>query len=147
MYSVIDFLQQIGKNEVIIQNKLIEVQQWKALAESITSILTPDKVQTSSSQQKLAEAVEKYISIENEINEYIDKLYDAKKEVVSQIEKLEAVDYDVLHKIYVQFMTLQEVADACEKSYSWVQKQHIKALENLKKILSKHPPYKNKENP
>ena len=82
MYNVIDFLQQIGKYEVIIHNKLIEVQQWKALAENTTSILTPDKVQSSGHHQKLAEAVEKYISIENEINEYIDKLYDAKKEVL-----------------------------------------------------------------
>lgn len=137
MYSVIEFLQQIGKYEVIIHNKLIEVQQWKALAENTTSILTPDKVQSSGHPQKLAEAVERYISIENEINEYIDKLYDAKKEVISKIELLEPVQYDILHKIYVQFMTLQEVADSYVKSYSWAQKQHIIALENLKTIISK----------
>lgn len=137
MYSVIDFLQQIGKYEIIIQNKLIEVQQWKALAESTTVILTPDKVLTSGHQQKLAEAVEKYISIENEINEYIDKLYDAKKEVLEKIEKLEPVHYDILHKIYVQFMTLQEVADTYVKSYSWACKQHTKALECLETIISK----------
>lgn len=137
MDKVIEFLQQIGKYDVIINNKLIEVEQWKALAESTTSVLTPDKVQTSGSKQKMAEAVEKYVEIENEINEYIHKLYDAKKDVLSKIEQLEPVDYDVLHKIYVQFMTLQDVADAYVKSYSWACKRHTKALENLEEIISK----------
>ena len=137
MYAVIEFLQQIGKYEVIIHNKLIEVKQWKALAENTSSILTPDKVQTSGSKQKMAEAVEKYVTIEHEINDYIDKLYDAKKEVLSKIEQLEPVEYDVLHKIYVQFMTFQDVADAYVKSYSWACKQHTKALESLEEILKR----------
>lgn len=137
MYKVIEFLQQVGKYELIIHNKLIEVEQWKALAESTTSVLTPDKVQTSGSQQKMSEAVDRYIDIQNEIKDYIEKLYEAKKEVLSKIEQLEPVDYDVLHKIYVQFLTFKDVADSYEKSYSWACKQHTKALEQLEAILSK----------
>lgn len=135
MYQVIEFLQQVGKYEVIIHNKLIEYQQWKALAESTTSVLNPDKVQTSGSKQKMAEAVERYMEIENEIKECIEKLYEAKKDALAEIEKLEPVDYDVLHKIYIQYMTIQDVADAYVKSYSWACKQHTKALENLEKII------------
>lgn len=137
MYKVIEFLQQVGKYEVIIQNKLIEVQQWKALAESTTSLLTPDKVQSSGSKQKMAESIERYTDIQNEINEYIDKLYEAKKEVLSKIEQLEPVYYDVLHKIYVQFMSFKDVADSYEKSYSWACKQHTRAIEQLEAILFK----------
>ena len=137
MYKVIEFLQQVGKYELIIHNKLIEVEQWKALAESTTSVLTPDKVQTSGSQQKMSEAVDRYIDIQNEIKDYIEKLYEAKKEVLSKIEQLEPVDYDVLHKIYVQFLTFKDVADSYEKSYSWACKQHTKALEQLEAILFK----------
>lgn len=137
MYKVIEFLQQVGKYNVIIHNKLIEVEQWKALAESTTSVLTPDKVQSSGSKQKMAESIERYTDIQNEINEYIDKLYEAKKEVLSKIEQLEPVYYDVLHKIYVQFLSFKDVADSYEKSYSWACKQHIKALEQLEAILFK----------
>lgn len=137
MYKVIEFLQQVGKYELIIHNKLIEVEQWKALAESTTSVLTPDKVQTSGSQQKMSEAVDRYIDIQNEIKDYIEKLYEAKKEVLSKIEQLGPVDYDVLHKIYVQFLTFKDVADSYEKSYSWACKQHTKALEQLEAILFK----------
>lgn len=137
VYKVIEFLQQIGKYDVIIHNKLIEVEQWKALAESTTSVLTPDKVQTSGSQQKMSEAIEKYVDIQNEIIEYIKMLYDAKKEVLSKIEQLESLDYDILHKIYVQFMTFKDVADEYDKSYSWAVKQHTKAVEHLEAIISK----------
>ena len=137
MYNVIEFLQQVGKYDVIIHNKLIEYQQWKALAESTTSVLTPDKVQTSGSKQKMSEAVERYIDIQNEINDCIEKLYDAKQDVLSKIEQLEPIDYDVLHKIYIQFKTLKDVADEYDKSYSWACKQHTKAVDNLEAILLK----------
>lgn len=137
MYEVVDYLQQVGKYEVIIQNKLIEVQQWKALAESTTALISPDKVQSSGVKQKMAEAVEKYIAIESEINECIDKLYDAKKDILSKIEQLEAIEYDVLHKIYIQFMNFQDVADAYGMSYSWAVKKHMKALNSLEGIISK----------
>jgi DNA-directed RNA polymerase specialized sigma subunit len=133
--EVIEFLQRVGKYEIIIQNKLIEIQQWKALAESTTAILIPDKVQSSSSQQKMAEAVEKYIEIENEINDYIDRLYDAKRDVLSKIEQLKPTEYDVLHKVYIQFKSFQEVADDYDRSKSWVSKEHQKAIESLERLL------------
>lgn len=133
--EVIDFLQQVGKYDVIIHNKLIEIEQWKALALSTTSVLTPDKVQSSGSQQKMSEAIEKYIDIQNEINEYIDLLYDAKKDVLAKIELLKPIEYDILHKIYIQYKDFQSVADAYDKSYSWAVKQHTKAINELQKIL------------
>lgn len=137
MRNVIEFLQQVGKYKTIIHNKLIEAEQWKALAESTTSVLTPDKVQTSGSKQKMADAINRYIDIQNEINDYIDKLYETKKEVISKIEQLEPVDYDILHKMYVQFMSFNDIAESYEMSYSWACKQHRKALEHLEAILSK----------
>ena len=137
MTNVVEFLQQIGKYETIIHNKLIEAEQWKALAESTTSVLTPDKVQTSGSKQKMADAVDRYIDIQNEINDCIDKLYEAKKEVLSKIEQLEPIDYDILHKMYVQFMSFNDIAESYEMSYSWACKQHRKALEHLEAIVNK----------
>lgn len=131
MNEAVEFLQQVEKLEKIIHNKLIEIEQWKALALSTTSVLTPDKVQSSGSPQKMAEAIEKYIDIQNEINDYIDSLYDVKKDVLSKIEKLTPVSYDILHMIYIQFMDFQAVADAYGKSKSWAYKQHTVAVEEL----------------
>ena len=60
---------------------------------------------------------------------------DAKREVLGVIEQLNATEYDVLHKMYVQFLTLDEVAARKGKSYSWVTTMHGRALQDVQKIL------------
>ena len=130
-----DFLEQIEKIDTLINNKLIEVAQWKALAISTTSNLNPDKVQSTGSQQKMAEAVEHYLDIEREINECIDTLYDVKRDVLSKIEKLKADEYDMLHKVYVQYMPVKVVAEKYDKSYSWAIKLHARAIKHLEEVL------------
>ena len=136
MIDVIEYLDEIGKIDTIIANKLIEVKQWKELAQKITAELTPDKVQSSSTKQKMAEAIEKAMEIEQEIDTYIVKLYEVKKDILSKIEQLEVTEYDVLHKLYVQYLPLKAVAKAYGKSYSWACDMHTKATKHLEAILS-----------
>lgn len=137
MNKAVEFLQQVEKLEKIIHNKLIEIEQWKALALSTTSVLSPDKVQSSGSKQKMSEAVDSYVDIENEINGYIDTLYDVKRDVLEKIEQLEALEYDILHRIYIQFQDFQKVADDYGQSKSWAYKHHTKAVKELEEILEK----------
>ena len=118
----------------MIQNKLIEAEQWKAIATGSIQI-GGERVQSSGSQQKMADAVSKYIDIENEINNEIDILYDTRKDVLSVIEQLNANEYDFLHKVYVQYLTLSEVAEIYGNSYSWATTRHGIALKNVQKIL------------
>lgn len=128
------FLNQIKKLDKLIENKLAEKEQWKLIA-SGTTIQLRERVQSSGSQQKMADAVVKYIDIESEINACIDSLISKKKDVISVIEQLDATEYDILHKVYVQFFTLYDVADIYQKSYSWVTSIHGRALANVRKIL------------
>ena len=128
------FLKQIGKLNTLISNKLVEKEQWKCIATGTTMQLS-ERVQSSGSQQKMADAVSKYIDMEKEIDKCIDDLIDKKQEVIRVIEQLDTIEYDVLHKIYVQFFTLQEVADMLEKSYSSITSIHGRALVNVQKIL------------
>ena len=137
MLDIISYLQEIEKLDILINNKIIEVEQWKALALKTTSVLTPDKVQSSGSQQKMAEAIEKYIDIEHEINESIDRFYAIKSEILSKIEQLPADEYDILHRVYVQYIPIKVVADLCDRSYSWAIKLHNKAIDHLQELLSK----------
>ena len=129
------YLMQIEKLDRIIENKLVEKQQWKDIALGTSPQMTGEKVQSSGNQQKMADAVDRYIDIEREIDEYIDQLIDVKKDIIATIEQLEVEEYDLLHKIYVQRLTLQEAADAKDKSYSWATTIHGTALENVRKIL------------
>ena len=131
-----DFLKQLRKLDIMISNKLAEKDQWKAVALGITAQMGGERVQSSGSQQKMADAVNRYVDIEKEIDEYIDRLIDAKKDVINVIEQLDATQYDVLHKRYIQDMSFDEIGYACGgKTKSWATTTHGHALKNVQLIL------------
>ena len=130
-----DFLKQLYKLERIVENKLIERDQWKALALHTTSTMGGERVQSSGDQQKMAEAVNRFVDLDREIDECIDKLIDAKREVSRVIEQLNATEYDLLHKRYFQKMTFDEVGAAMGKSKSWATTVHGRALQHVQELL------------
>lgn len=132
-----EFLRQIKKLDRLIENKLIEIQRWKDIANNTTATLSGERVQSSGNPQKIADAICRYIDLEREINQDIDKLVDAKKDVISVIEQLNATEYDITHKIYVQYLTLEDVADAYDRTYSWATTIHGRALKHIQNILNK----------
>lgn len=129
------FLLQIQKIDKIIANKRIEIQQLKELVSSATGDLTGEKVQSTPNPHRIAEAIAKYVDLEKEINEDIDRLIDARRDIISVIEQLNAVEYDVLHKLYVQNITFQDIATIYDMSYSWATTVHGRALKHVRKIL------------
>ena len=130
-----DFLKQPKKLDKMIENKLIEKEQWESIATGTTAQMGGERVQSAGSQQKMADAIARFIDIEKEIDECIDQLIDTKNDVITVIEQLNASEYDLLHKVYVQFFTLQEVADLYEKSISWAKTIHKRGLKNVQRIL------------
>lgn len=130
-----DYLLQVKKLDLQIKNKLIEKQQWKDIALGITANMDGERVQSSGTKSKMADALVKCIDIDNEINALIDKLIDTKKDVIQTIEKLNSpLQYDVLHMHYIQFVTLQEIADKYGMSYDWAKQAHKRALKNVQRI-------------
>lgn len=139
------FLNQLKKLDAMIENKMIERAQWKAIAESVTassaSVLVNgklhnmEKVQSSGNPQKMADAIHKMIEIDAEIDLCIDKLIKAKKDVINVIERLPAAEYDIIHKIYVQHLTLYDVTSMSDRSYSSITTLHGRALKSVKKLL------------
>ena len=132
-----DFLRQIKKLDRLIENKLIEIQRWKDIANNTTANLSGERVQSSGNPQKIADAIGRYIDLEREINQDIDRLVETKKDVICVIEQLNATEYDIIHKIYVQYLTLEDVADAYDRTYSWATTIHGRALKHVQNILNK----------
>jgi hypothetical protein len=140
-----EFLEQLVKLDLMIENKIVEMQQWKTIALGTTSggadvsingvLHKMDRVQSSGNPQKMADAIATYVDIEAEISACIDELIETKKDVISVIEKLSAVEYDVLHKVYVQRLEFDEVAERYGKTYSWATTVHGRALKNVQRIL------------
>ena len=130
------YLKQVRKLDDLIENKLAEREQWKAIATSTTQRFGGERVQSSGNPQKMADAITKYVEIENEIDGLVDRFVDKKREIISTIEKLSQKEYDLLHKVYIQYFTLDEYAAKKGKSYSWVTTVHGRALKKLQTILN-----------
>jgi DNA-directed RNA polymerase specialized sigma subunit len=102
-----DYLKRIKKVDTQIKNKNFELKQLK--------------------ESQLPTAA---------IYEELTKLYDEKRNIIKQIEKLPEAEYDVLHKIYVQGETLQEVAADRGISRRKVDGLHGRALLRLESIIN-----------
>lgn len=130
-----DFLKQVEKLDTIIQNKLIEQAQWKEIALGVTSPSEGERVQTSKRPSKMADAIDRCVDIESEIDSLIDRLIDTKRDITSVIEQLNATEYDVLHKRYIQHLSYLDIADAKHRDYNWVTTVHGRALKNVQRII------------
>lgn len=129
------YLKQLEKYDMLITNKLTEKEQWKEIALGITAHSEGDRVQTSGSKQRMADAIDKCIDVEMQIDSLVDALVDAKREICSLIEQLNPTEYDLLHKVYIQHMTLYDAAAAKGKSYTWATTVHGRALKSVQRIL------------
>ena len=125
------YLRQIEKYDTMIRNKQAEMQQWQSIALSIVANCEGERVQSSGSPQRMANASDHSVDLEREIEECKAK----RKEIISTIERLDVIEYDLLHKVYVQYLTLKEVAITKGNSESWATTTHGRALKHVQDIL------------
>lgn len=131
------FLRQLEKLDRMIENKLIEKSDLWGMATNTVAEMRGERVKSTSNPQKMADAVNAMIDLDREIDACVDRLIDTKRDVISVIEQLNASEYDLLHKIYVQHIPLCDVAIKIDKSYSWVTTAHGRALKHVQDILDK----------
>lgn len=131
-----EYLQRVEKIDAMIRNKKIEAEQWRYIAQGSSGAIEGDRVQSSGNQQKMEAAVAKYVDTEEEIKQLVMQ----KDDIIHTIEQLGVNEYDVLHKLYIQFMDMNEVAEQKGKSYEWVKAKRKKGLRLLQGILSKKYP-------
>ncbi len=131
------FLERVERLDAIIQNKLIEKQQWKQIALGITANMEGERVQSSGAKDKMANAVERCVDIEVEIDRAVDNLVDTKKEVLQTIERLDSpTEYKLLHLRYVQYVPLKDIADMWGVEYTNVTTTHGRALKNVERLIN-----------
>jgi hypothetical protein len=126
------FLNKVRKIDMLINNKLDEIQQLRSLAES-TSISLGERVQSSGSKHSMADRIERIVDMEREVDAEIDRLMLAKKEVIEVIEQLPLEQYDLLYQVYIKGVELK--CYNTDKSYTWVKSTHGRALVNVRDIL------------
>lgn len=134
-----EYLKQYQKQQSIIANCWAEVARWKDIALSITGNTEGERVQTSGSKQKMADAIVTYSDLENEIKQGIKQeiaeALEIQNDIKKTIKQLKEAEYDVLHKVYILGMEYKEVAATKGKSVSWATSTHGNALISLQHIL------------
>lgn len=130
-----DYLLQVHKLVKLIRNKKAEREMWYDLATSTTKPLSPDKVQSSGNPQKMADAVCERAGLEVIIQNTLEELEGKLLEIVTTLESLPAVHYDVLHLLYIQGKSLDEVSERYGKGRRWATNKKGVALRNLQRIL------------
>jgi DNA-directed RNA polymerase specialized sigma subunit len=126
-----EYLQKITFLDSKIDSNKERVRRYKESAENKTSNLSPNKVQTSTSKQKMADAVCSYSDLERIIKADEEK----KQEIIDTIGMLNPNESTVLYKCYADAMTLWEISKDMDRSYSWVSKMHSRGVKNIQQIL------------
>lgn len=125
------YLGRIGRLNDEIENKLAERNKLFADAVNPAAICYSERVQSSSSSGNVSKITEKYVDIDRQIMKRIREL----EEIISTIEQLDDIEYNVIHKRYVQGMMLTSIANKSGKSYTVVAHAHQDGLMHLQEIL------------
>lgn len=127
-----EYLYQIVYLDSRIEANREKVQRLKESAEGTTSNLSPNKVQTSTSKQKMADAVISYADLEKTIKADEEK----KQGIIDTISLLNPYESTVLYKRYVEDKLLWVISREMKKSYSWATKVHSTGIKNIQKIIN-----------
>ncbi len=129
-----EYLQQLKKLDIMINQKIKESEELKIKARSIKGVdYSKERVQSSpSTDASFVKAIEKITDLENEINCEIDKFVDRKHEIINQIQGLKNSKYiEILYKHYVESKRLEVVAVEMNFTYQYAVELHGCALKNF----------------
>lgn len=123
-----EYLEQIRDLNNYAANKIAEYNQVREMIYSLSGNGFEERVQTSS-ENSMENSMIKLLSAEEEaktaMNNYLEKAAD----IIEQIENIGNPDYyNILHKKYVQCMSLKQVAAEINYTYGYVRKLHRQAL-------------------
>lgn len=127
-----EYLLQIIYLDSRIEANKEKVQRLKESAKGTTSNLSPNKVQTNTSKQKMADAIINYADLEKVIKADEEK----KQGIIDTISLLSPYESTVLYKRYVEDKSLWVIAREISRSYSLVTKLHSTGVKNIQKILN-----------
>lgn len=131
--EVKEFLNRLEMIDCQIENKKAEIQMWKNVALNTSPQGESERVQSTKNPQKMADAVNRYVDLEKEI----ESLVCEKAECIKIIERVsDPLLYDILHKYHIQHINLSEIAKMKNYSHDYMRKIHKKAHTELQKVLN-----------
>lgn len=132
------YLGQINHLNNKINAKLAEIFKYRTMAQSISVAVNPDKVQTSGSQDKMADAVAKIVDLQTECNILVDNLIDKRNTIVKQIESMnDETEINILYLKYVGGKSFSDISESINYSTRQAIRIHNKAIKNFEEKYGK----------
>ena len=139
------YLERIKWLDVLIDSKLEELEKLNSLVKRITPVMSAASGAGGGNQDRLGDTVAKIVDMRNEIDKATDVFIDMKREAIALLERIERPEYyQVLHKRYIQYKSLENIAVELNYSWRWVCKLHGRALQAFEKVLEEAHSQKNR---
>ena len=132
-----EYMLQLKRLDRQIQHKIDERDKYKSYAMSpAASQLDEIGSKTNTPSDKVGNSVARYVDIEAEIADAVYELIQKQREILQTIEQIKSPnEYDLLHQHYFLNISLYDIAEQWEKSYSSITTLHCRALKSLQQIL------------
>lgn len=132
-----EYLRQVELLDVKIRQKKVELSDLKDDATCTGAFdYSADKVQTSARADLMSNKVAKYVDLEREINEDIERLTELRHRVIGQIHMLnDPKNMNILFKKYIEYKGLKEIAKELGYSYDHIRRMHGWALLDFQKTV------------
>ena len=132
-----DYLQQLEKLDIIIDQKIKERSELRSLVTGVSGVdPSAERVQGGSlpGDTGFAKTINKIVDLEKEIDSDIDAFIDKKDEIINKIHGLQTAKYIVLlYKKYVQYERFEQIAVEMGYTYQYVIELHGYALQEFEK--------------
>ena len=130
-----EYLQQLKKMDIVIQQKIQELSQLKELGGLKGIDYSQEKVKNSQANCANFESVViKIIDLENEINNEINKFVDKKHDIINKIQGLEHINYiQILYKRYVEYKKFEVISIETNYAYQYIRELHKKGLQEFER--------------
>lgn len=146
--DALKYVSQVQKYDILIEKKKEQRTEYLAMASCITSPMGGERVQTSGSKQRMADAVIESVEIGEQILREHNELMIKRREIILTLEKLDVTSYEILYLMYVgkmkfdkngnykvHYLGIKEIAGHFAKTDTWARSAHRKALAELQKVL------------
>jgi DNA-directed RNA polymerase specialized sigma24 family protein len=130
-----DYLGMIEKLNLLINNKILEKEELFTIATKTTQE-NDGMPHATGTSDKVGNGTVKLLEKEAEIDRVIDLFYDLKQEIIGQIQKLPADEYDVLHKSFVQGISLADIAADKNKHIDTIKNTRRRGIQNVRILNS-----------
>lgn len=128
-----EYLSQAYRLDLRINSKIEQVSSLNDLATKCTSVINDMPRNPNRGTSTMANAIDKIIDLQYEINNDIETLVNLKQEIVTVIKEIENLEFQtLLEKRYLCFLSWERIAVDMGYDLRYVHKLHNRALKECK---------------